>query len=280
MPARNRFQIIVNICLIFNQLAYSLQIQNINSNVQKQSTLDSDLFKLQRANDNDLYEDESYGLLELDKPMSQPQLLDVYTIDNAKDNSPMIKFGQKRNKKDSLLSVENVIDFDGEDAWMTEARDAIEQRIGRAIWTGKSDQQIKAEYRKNQALKAMRMPETVRKLIEDVFIEKNIKMRDYPKKNKLAVVEYRKWLMEQKQKQANSKVKKSPLLAAKIEVSKRWLKRPDTMSDANVKPVVVHDELTAPPNGYSVGSNSKAVAMAPPNYFFNTAPQSLITSYV
>ena len=249
-------------------LCFHITKNNVHNNVNP----------LHWASDDEMYDDSSYGLLDLDKPIAQPEaILNAITIDNSKDHSPLIKFGQKKSKKDSLLPVENVIDFDGDDAWMIEVRDSIEQRIGRAIWTNKSVQQIKQEYRKNQALKAMKMPESVRKLIEEVFIEKSIKMRDYPAKNKLAVSEYRKWLMEQKQKQANSKVKKSPLQMAKIEVSKRWLKKPPSMTDASVKPVVVHDELTSPPNGYSIGSNAKAVTIAPPNYFFSSVPQSLVT---
>ncbi len=71
----------------------------------------------------------------------------------------------------------------------------------------------------------MRLPESVRKLIEVVFIERTVKMRDYQKLNKLAAIEFRKWLNEQKQRGSGggpgpSKPKKNPLIAAKLEVSK------------------------------------------------------------
>lgn len=272
------YKIFLNFAFIINQFLAVLSFQS--SHPKSQCFVDS-ISRLNWANDDESYEglDDSYGLLDLEKAITQPTTLyNAITIDNSKDNSPLIKFGRKKNKKESLSPAENIIDLEGEDSWMVEICDSIEQRVGRPIWSNKSVQQIKQEFRKNQALRAMKMPESVRKLIEEVFIEKSIKMNEYQSKNKLAVLEYRKWLMEQKQKQANSKVKKSPLQIAKLEVSKRWLKCPPSMSDPSVKPVVVHDELTSPPNGYTIGSNAKTVTMASPNYFFNSAPQSLITS--
>lgn len=121
-------------------------------------------------------------------------------------------------------------DMDNEnetDPWHLELRDTIELRLGRAIWSKKSPQEIQRAMKKMLSAKAMRIPPVVAQVITAVYIEKTHRsVKEYKKEDEIACIEFRKWLVEQKKKAAKNK---DPLLAAKIELSKVWLmRRPGT----------------------------------------------------
>jgi len=227
----------------------------------------------------DMYDDDSYELLDLSKPISIPQALQQeYSIDDPTNGSIM---PIKRNKQKfdlRQIDPEYQIDLEGNESWLVVVRDSIEQRLGRPIWTNKSAQQLQMEYRRSQFLKAMRLPDYVRQLIEVVYIERSMTMKEYNQQFKYEVKEFRKWMSEQKQRLGKGKAKKSPFLLAKLEVSKRWLKMSSSMqSDAKDRPRVVFDELTNPPVGFTVGSNLKQVTLPIANAFFTAAPQGVLS---
>lgn len=98
--------------------------------------------------------------------------------------------------------------------WLGEARNFIEQKRGKAIWSKKSDSEIQQEIKKAQASKGLYIPPPVVQVITEVFLERNFKMSEYKIEDELACLEFRKWIREQKKKS-----KKDPLLSAKNEVS-------------------------------------------------------------
>ena len=113
--------------------------------------------------------------------------------------------------------------------------------------------------KKNLANKGMQMPEAVASVIRAVFLEKTHTMKEYKKDNELACIDFRKWMIEQKQK-----LKKDPLPAAKIEVSKKWiLKHPGSGTVSRKKgqlPSVVMDECIEPVPGVAFASDNSASA--------------------
>lgn len=173
---------------------------------------------------NDLYADDSYGLLDLGRSIeSSSSLQSEYSIDQTNDNNGLAikqKSDTTKVKLEDRLDPEYKVDLDGDQSWLVVVRDSIEQRLGRPIWTNKSSQILQLEYRRSQALRAMALPDYVKHLILSVYIERTISMRDYNKEFKYEVKEFRKWLSEQKQKMGKSKVKKSPFMMAKLDVSK------------------------------------------------------------
>ena len=130
---------------------------------------------------------------------------------------------------------------------------------GFAIWSKKSDKEIQREVKKNLANKGIQMPEAVASVIRAVFLEKTHTMKEYKKDNELACIEFRKWMIEQKQK-----LKKDPLPAAKIEVSKKWiLKHPGSGTVSRKKgqlPPVVMDECIEPVPGVAFATDNSASA--------------------
>lgn len=170
------------------------------------------------------YLEDVYGLLDLNKP--KEVLLEEQSLI---ENKSLIKRPKSIKKVTEEIKDINDVDFNGKESWMLEIRDAMEQRLGVGLWSGKSTQQIQMETKRAQAQKGQNIPDSVRRLIEEVFIEKTIRMKDFQKSHKLQFIEYRKWLTEQKQKQKNNKVKKNILMNAKLDVSKRWLRRAPSM---------------------------------------------------
>jgi len=216
-------------------------------------------------------EDDPYDLLlDLDKPIesdAKKTLLPTLSISSSKGASLAPRTRKPvsilRNKKpwahwDEWMEQE-FGDLDAEleekDKWLLELRDIVEQKRGFAIWSKKSDKEIQREVKKNQANKGIQMPESVASVIRAVFLERTHTMKEYKRDNELACIEFRKWMIEQKQK-----LKKDPLPIAKVEVSKKWiLKHPGSGNASRKKgqlPPVVMDECIEPVPGVALASDS------------------------
>ena len=105
-----------------------------------------------------------------------------------------------------------------EEAWMWEARNAVEAKRGFAIWSQRSASEIKKEVAKSVAAKTLNIPRSVATIIRAVHLERTHTMKQIRKENELAAIEYRKWMIESRQK-----TKKDPLPQAKAEVVSSWL---------------------------------------------------------
>lgn len=69
--------------------------------------------------------------------------------------------------------------------------------------------------KKYLASKALKIPEAIATIIRCVFLERIMTMKEMRTQNELGVIEFRKWMIDQRKK-----TKKDPLLTAKMEVSK------------------------------------------------------------
>jgi len=105
-----------------------------------------------------------------------------------------------------------------EDKWILELRDAVELKRGFAIWSKRSDEEVKREMKKYLAAKAMRVPDYVENIVRCVYLEKLMSMKEMRNEHELDVINFRKWMIEKRRK-----TKKDPLVPAKLEVSKNWL---------------------------------------------------------
>lgn len=105
-----------------------------------------------------------------------------------------------------------------DDNWMWDARNAVEAKRGFAIWSKRSPKEIEKEVQKSVAAKTIGVPRGVATILRAVHMERSHTMKLIRKENELAAIEFRKWMIERRQKQ-----KKDPLPSAKIEVSKSWL---------------------------------------------------------
>jgi len=208
-------------------------------------------------------------------------LLDEWTLggnDNEKENNTgiinrseksllkFIKSPQRSNQRkwsdfDSYLEGE-LGDLDGEleekDLWMQELRDVVEQKVGYAIWSKRSEKEIQKEIKKQLLAKGMNIPENIQKVIRAVYIERSHSLKQYKKENELACTEFRKWMTEQRRK-----TKKDMLPAAKVEVSKKWLTLHPKNSltyyqTRNKLPSIILDECTIPVPGVTAFSTDPA----------------------
>ena len=140
--------------------------------------------------------------------------------------SSMMSAQRKWPNWDSFMEDE-FGDLDAElsddDAWIWEARNAVEAKRGFAIWSKRSANEIKKEVQKNVALKTMNIPRSVANIIKAVHLDRTHSMKQIRKENELAAIEYRKWMIETRQK-----IKKDPLPQAKMEVSAAWLRQHPT----------------------------------------------------
>lgn len=109
-------------------------------------------------------------------------------------------------------------DLTEDDTWMWDARNAVEAKRGFAIWSKRSPKEIEKEVQKSVAAKTIGVPRGVATIIRAVYMERSHTMKLIRKENELAAIEFRKWMIERRQKQ-----KKDPLPLAKVEVSKSWL---------------------------------------------------------
>lgn len=188
--------------------------------------------------DNEMLSIEDYEntMLNLNKPIeiSTNLISDLSVVDDVSSPSrptSILKYSGSNSSKslqkkrwsdyDQFLEQE-LGDLDAElepkDQWMQQLRDVVEQKVGYAIWSKKSEQEIQREIKKSLLSKGLHVPDIVAKVIRAVFLEKTHTMSQYKKEDEFACAEFRKWMMEQKKK-----TKKNPLQPAKIEVSKRWL---------------------------------------------------------
>ena len=87
-----------------------------------------------------------------------------------------------------------------EEAWMWDARNAVEAKRGFAIWSKRSASEIKKEVAKSACKKTMNIPRSVATIIRAVHLERTHTMKQIRKENELAAIEYRKWMMESRQK--------------------------------------------------------------------------------
>ena len=132
-------------------------------------------------NDKFLEEIDDYDtLLDFDRPMADESVIrDEWSLRTiGKYIPPSMQSPsseRKTNRKlwpfwDDFMEAE-LGDIEGElgpnDAWLNEARDYIELKVGKAIWSKKSDQQIKAELKKQQAAKGA---ETIEVFLFRVFV--------------------------------------------------------------------------------------------------------------
>lgn len=135
----------------------------------------------------------------------------------------------------------------GEDEeWMYAVRDAVEMKRGMAIWSKKTPKEIKAELKKSLTSKGINIPEKFYRVIVSVFLEKTHSMKEMRKENELHVIEFRKWMIEQKKR-----LKKDPLPVVKVDASKKWLgEHPELglkrRGIYHKPPEVVMDELRDP----------------------------------
>jgi hypothetical protein len=171
--------------------------------------------------------------------------------------------------------------LDGEleekDLWMQELRDVVEQKVGYAIWSKRSEKEIQKEIKKQLLAKGMNIPENIQKVIRavlthslthslihslthsfKVYIERSHSLKQYKKENELACTEFRKWMTEQRRK-----TKKDMLPAAKVEVSKKWLTLHPKNSltyyqTRNKLPSIILDECTIPVPGVTAFSTDPA----------------------
>lgn len=87
--------------------------------------------------------------------------------------------------------------------------------LGFAVWSKRSDKEIKKEAKKALASKGVNIPNNVALAINTVFIEKSCSMAVFKKEQEMVYAEYKKWIREQKQK-----LKKDPLPSVKGELVK------------------------------------------------------------
>lgn len=87
--------------------------------------------------------------------------------------------------------------------------------IGTAIWSQRTEQEIKKELKKSLASKGVGMPTNVASVINTVYVEKLCSLSTLKKEEELAYKEFKKWVREQRQK-----LKKDPVPSAKIELVK------------------------------------------------------------
>lgn len=86
---------------------------------------------------------------------------------------------------------------------------------GFAVWSKRSDKEIKKEAKKILANKGLSIPNNVALTINTVYIEKSCTMATFKKEQEMVYAEYKKWVREQKEK-----LKKDPLPMAKVELVK------------------------------------------------------------
>jgi len=105
-----------------------------------------------------------------------------------------------------------------DETWMYAIRDAVEMKRGMAIWSKRSDKEINAEKAKSVAKQRLKIPVNFANIITRVFLEKTASMKEMRSENELHVIEFRKWMIEQRKK-----FKQDPLPIVKVEVSRNWL---------------------------------------------------------
>jgi len=153
----------------------------------------------------------------------------------------------------------------GDEKWILELRDAVELKRGMAIWSKRSDEEVKREMKKLLAEKALKVPESIATVVRCVYLERTHTMKEMRKQNELAVIEFRKWMIEQRKK-----TKKDPLPGAKMEVARRWLMQHPSKFDNGKRgemPAVVMDDkrVTSSPSAVAFGGKEKSTSSTSPS---------------
>lgn len=136
--------------------------------------------------------------------------------------------------------MDKEISMNGEDRWILELRDAVELKRGMAIWSKRSDDEVKREMKKYLAAKALKVPDYVANIVRCVYLEKIMTMKEMRNDHELDVINFRKWMVERRKK-----TQKDPVAPAKIEVSKNWLFQHPNYYETQIStnmPTVVMDE--------------------------------------
>jgi len=104
--------------------------------------------------------------------VADPDLPDVQFIKPPKQTS-------SRRWENYVVSIWNDIDTPQRDAenWVTEMRDAVEQKRGYAIWSSKTDGEIQKEIKKSQASKGLVIPRYVSMIVNAVYLDKICSLR-------------------------------------------------------------------------------------------------------
>lgn len=223
--------------------------------------------------DDDPYAD----ILDMDAPIADEQnsaLKTQWSIESGasgSSKSEMKKSRMQLNKPqwehwDAFMDeqfgdMDREISVTDEDKWVLELRDAVELKRGIAIWSKRSDEEVKREMKKYLAAKATKVPDYVANIVRCVFLEKIMSMKEMRKEHELDVINFRKWMIERKKK-----TKKDPLVPAKLEVSKNWLfQHPKKFERQKVTdmPSVVMDELKQSSSSTSMITASEKDVGAP-----------------
>ena len=206
-------------------------------------------------------------LLNFDKPVDESiaaEMKDEMSIDQAIEEAGVPRVGLERFKSKKIATrkwerwdafmEEELGDIEAEpsekDAWILDAREAVEQKRGFAIWSKRSDKDIATQVRKDVTNKQIKAPEAFSRIVKCVYLEKTHGMKDMRIENELNVINFRKWMAE-----LSKKLKKNPLPVVKTEVSQRWLLEHPASSarrsgvDPSKPPAVIMDELREPVAG-------------------------------
>jgi len=203
-------------------------------------------------------DDDPYGdILNMDAPIAKEQnsvMKTQWSIESSTqgtDKSEMKKSLMQSNKPqwehwDAFMDeqfgdMDREISMYDEDKWVLELRDAVELKRGIAIWSKRSDEEVKREMKKYLAAKASKIPDYIANIVRCVFLEKIMTMKEMREEHELDVINFRKWMIERKKK-----TKKDPLVSAKLDVSKTWLfQHPRKFEREKITemPSVVMDEL-------------------------------------
>jgi hypothetical protein len=171
-------------------------------------------------------EDEYSSLLNFEKPVVDSTLLEQYSFKPNVNIKPVKERSIEQIRYQKRMSWEHWNDFleaelgdieaelTDDSKWLAEARDYIELRRGKAIWSKRSEQEIQAAMKKALAAKGMSIPSAVAQVINAVYVDKTHKMKEYRDEDELACIEFRKWVREQKKKS-----KRDPIVLAKLELT-------------------------------------------------------------
>ena len=143
-----------------------------------------------------------------------------------------------------------------------------------AIWSKRSDEEVKREMKKYLSEKALKVPDYVTNIIRCVYLEKIATMSEMRVDHELDVINFRKWVLEKRKK-----TKKDPIPGVKIEVSRHWLfQHPSKFetSRSTEMPSVCMDDKLVPHSTTSVAAlgESQQAPMPPTDSTTNSTPGS------
>lgn len=181
-----------------------------------------------------VYIDPYADMLDLNKPLDDVDLI------VAESSISSLGQGEKKKKEslrhsgklrtglrvkdaeywDAFLEKHFGVEDEEPEPWILEVRDMIELKRGKAIWSKRSDKQIKKALKKSQEGGPSKIPPAVEMVITSVYFDKKQTMGALKRDNEVAYGEYRKFMVEQKKK-----LKSNPVPVVKSKISERWLMR-------------------------------------------------------